>query len=62
MDNVRPGGPLPRPNQEKLDLPEDQHMAYWRLVIREFNWETSRQQSILLYRNVISAPYEGEVG
>lgn len=62
MDNIRPGGPLPRPNQERLDLPEDQHMAYWRLVIREFDWTTSREQSQILYRNVMGAPHEGEVG
>lgn len=62
MDNIRPGDPLPRPNQERLDLPDDQHIDFWRLVIREFNWQTSREQSKLLYVNVWSAPREGEVG
>lgn len=62
MDNVRPGGPLPRPNHERLALPDDQHMDFWKLVIREFDWSTSRTQSLLLFKNVVAAPYEGEIG
>lgn len=61
MDINRPGGPLPRPNQERLDLPEDQHMDYWRLVIREFDWSTSRKQSQDLYKNAVGTSHEGEV-
>jgi hypothetical protein len=62
MDNIRPGDPLPKPNQERLDLPDEQHLDFWRLIIREFNFKRSREQSHILYRNVINAPYEGEIG
>lgn len=54
--------PLPRPQQERLDLPHDQHMDFWCLVIREFSWAESRAQSLALYRNVVAAPREGEIG
>jgi hypothetical protein len=62
MDNIRPGGPLPRPQHERLSLPDDQHMTFWRQVIRDFEWTTSREQSLMLYKNVVKAPYEGEIG
>jgi len=52
--------PLPRPQLERMDLPEDQHMDYWKLVIREFDWSTSRIQSKLLYTNKAKQP-EGDV-
>jgi len=61
MDSTRPGGPLPRPNQERLDLPDEQHMSYWLLVIREFDWTTSRKQAQDLYKNVVGTSHEGEV-
>ena len=54
--------PLPRPQQERLDLPHDQHLAFWYQVIRDFPWAASRAQSLALYRNVANAPYEGEIG
>jgi hypothetical protein len=56
----QPGDPLPRPQQERLDLPEEQHMEFWHLVIREFDWTASRVQSKLLYYNKAKAPHEGE--
>jgi hypothetical protein len=37
-------------------------MDFWKLVIREFDWSTSRTQSLMLYKNVVAAPYEGEIG
>lgn len=54
--------PLPRPQQERLDLPDDQHLAFWYQVIRDFPWAETRAQSLALYRNVIAAPHEGEIG
>lgn len=62
MDRQHPGDPLPRPNLERLNLPDEDHLAFWQLVIREFPWVESRRQALLLYRNVLTAPYEGEVG
>jgi hypothetical protein len=58
-NNKRPGrDPLPRPQIERLDLPEEDHLAFWHLVIREFDWGDSRTQSLLLYRNAFALPYE----
>ncbi len=56
----QPGDPLPRPQYERLDLPEEQHMEFWHLVIREFDWTVSRVQSKLLYHNKAKTPHEGE--
>ncbi len=58
-ENPRPGDPLKRPQQERLELPEDQHLAYWECVIREFDWTVSRVQSKILYYNKAKT-YEGE--
>jgi hypothetical protein len=53
-------GPLPRPQYERLDLPVDQHMMFWRQVVRDFDWTTSRINSHLLYTNGRLSSREGE--
>jgi hypothetical protein len=60
MASRKPGDPLPRPQHERLELPDDQHLSFWQLVIREFDWTVSRVQSKLLYTNRTKAPHEGE--
>lgn len=52
--------PLPRPQYERMNLPDDQHMAFWRQVIRDFDWAESRRQSIVLYSNRIGMHLEGD--
>lgn len=53
------GDPLPRPQYERLNLPEDQHLTFWYQVLRDFDWTASRIQSHLLYTNR-STLFEGE--
>lgn len=56
MDNTLGlGDPLPRPQYERTNLDYEAHMAYWCLVLREFDWFGIRVQSRLLYHNNSSA-------
>ena len=56
-----PYKPLPRPLHENIPtLPTEDHMTFWKLVIRNFNWGTVREQSQILYSNRVAAPYEEE--
>lgn len=40
---------LPRPLMGRLDLSEEELRRFWRQVLPEFDWDTMRIQSQLLY-------------
>lgn len=43
--------PLPKPQAERLDLTIEENMVFYRVVLAEFDWISSRVWSHLLYYN-----------
>ncbi len=42
---------IKRPNHERFEMNLEEHMAFWFIIIREYQWRYVRENSLRLYKN-----------